>query len=150
MEKIDEIRNAIAEKIAALPGIGRVHTFERFAASEKGFRALYESNGRVLGWNVRRVNTKVRRENCMWVHIHTWSIKCFSGIDDAAESELVFDRLVEAVRRAFQEDINLGGIVESTDEGGLSGIQVEDSGPVMFSGVLCHSARLSLTTRHRN
>ena len=148
MEKIDEIRNAIAEKIAAVPNIGRVHTFERFSASEKGFRALYESVGRVLGWNVRRVAKKVRRENGMWVHIHTWGIKGFSGIDDAAESELVFDRLVEAVGEAFRSDVNLGGIVESTEDGETSGIQVEDSGPVMFSGVLCHSARLKLVTRH--
>jgi hypothetical protein len=33
------------------------------------------------------------------------------------------------------------------DEGD-AGVQVPESGPVMFAGVLCHAARLTLATRH--
>jgi len=151
MPTLDDIRNAIATKIAAVPNIGQVHGYERFAKAEKDFRTLYASADRILGWNVRRAS---RKETSLamgrWDITNKWQIKGFLSLDDAAESELVFDRLVEAICDAFRADENLGGIVDTTvmENPNVSGIQVEDSGPVMFSGVLCHSARLTLFTRH--
>lgn len=151
MPTLDEIRNAIAVRIAAVPNVGKVHAFERFAKAEKEFRTLYESSGKILGWNVRRVTKKTASPALgRWQVTNGWQIKGFMSLDDAGNSELVFDNLVEEIGEAFRLDETLGGLIDGTvlDSPDVSGIQVDDSGPVMFAGVLCHSARLALYTRH--
>lgn len=68
------------------------------------------------------------------------------SLDDETQSELAFDNLIEAARDAFREDETIGGAVETTTVDGQAGLQLDDSGPSMFAGVLCHHARLSLAT----
>ncbi len=149
MPTLDDIRTAIAAGISSVPGVGMVHTFERFAKANSEFRPLYESAGKILGWNVRRVRTEEKSDAAgQWMVTHTWSIKGFMGLDDGGDSELVFDRLVEAIRDRFRADETLGGVVDTTVVEDVAGIQVDDSGPVMFAGVLCHSVKLRLVTRH--
>lgn len=147
---LDEIRTAIAAGIAAVPDVGMVHAFERFAKNESKFRTLYESGGKILGWNVRRVKTSEKSDALgRWMVTHYWAIKGFMSLDDEGDSELVFDRKIEAIGERFRTDETLGGVVDTTViEEDVAGIQVEDSGPVMFAGVLCHSAKLGLVTRH--
>lgn len=151
MPILDQIRNAIAAKLASVTDIGKVHAFERFAKGEKDFRTLYEHNGQVRGWNIRRL-TKAETSPALGVTsvLNKWRISGFMSLEDSAGSELVFDNLVEAVCDAFRNDETLGGLIAGTvmDNPNVAGIQVEDSGPVMFAGVLCHSARLVLYTWH--
>jgi hypothetical protein len=82
--------------------------------------------------------------------LNRWRISGFMSLEDSSASEIVFDNLVEAVCDAFRSDETLGGLIAGTvmDSPNVAGIQVEDSGPVMFAGVLCHSARLVLYTWH--
>lgn len=151
MPTLDDIRNAIVTTIATVPNIGHVHGFERFAKAEKDFRTLYESGGKILGWNVRRISkTETSGAIGRWSVTNKWLIKGFMGLDDSGNSEPIFDRLIEAIGDAFRIDETLGGVVDSTvlENPNVAGIQVEDAGPVMFAGVLCHSARLALFTRH--
>ena len=150
MSTLATIRAAIVAKLNAIPNIGQVHDYERFARAEKDFRALYETSGKILGWNVRRAQ---KIEHSPYMHrtmlTNSWQIRGFQGLDDAGRSEIAFDDLVEAIGDAFRDDITLGGVVETTiREDGTAAIQVEDSGPVMFCGVLCHSATLKLYTIH--
>lgn len=151
MPTLADIRNAITTKITGVSGVGKVYDFERFAKAEKDFRTLYESGGRILGWNVRRISKTETSGNIgVWVVTNKWQIKGFMSLDDSAGSELVFDGLIEAIGDAFRADETLSGVVASTalESPDVAGIQVEDAGPVMFAGVLCHSARLALYTRH--
>ena len=148
MPTIDEIRNAIVGKLDTVPGIGNVHAFERFSKAEKDFRVLYEAGGKILGWNLRRVSRNESAKNYRHDVINVWRITGFMSFDDASSSELFFDNLIEKIVDAFRDDEALGGIVTTTDVEDSFGIQLIDSGPVMFAGVLCHSARLELKTRH--
>jgi hypothetical protein len=144
-------RDAIAAKMATVPNIGKVHVFERFAKAEKEFKAFYEYQGQIRGWNIRRIT---RSENSQALGIsnvvNKWRISGFMSMSDADHSELVFDDLIEAVCEVFRADETLGGLIAGKwlQNPNVAGIQVEDSGPVMFSGVLCHSARLILYTWH--
>jgi len=73
------------------------------------------------------------------------------SLDDADSTELTFDTLIESIRDAFRDDDSLGGLIFSTvidNKSNQAGVQVDETAPVLFAGVLCHSARLSLTTRH--
>lgn len=146
-----QIRNAIAAVISGVTDIGKVHKFERFSKGEKDFRTQYDYNGQVRGWNVRRIS---RSETPVAVGVHNvisrWRISGFMSLSDADESELVFDTLLDDLCSAFRADETLGDVVASTvlDNPNVAGLQIEDAGPVMFAGVLCHSARGILHTWH--
>lgn len=153
MSTLAQIRAAIAAKLRAVTDIGQVHDWERYAAQQGDFRGLYttEIGGvkQVRGWHLRRIATSetspaVGRN----VVTHEWEIRGFCALDDARQTETVFDTLIEAVRDAFRLDETLGGVVASTVTEEIAGAQVEESLPVLFAGVLCHSVRLRLATRH--
>ncbi len=154
MPTLTQIRDAIAAKMATVTGIGLVHKYERFAKGEKDFRAFYEYNGQIRGWNIRRI-TRSETSKMMGSAdvINRWRIRGFMSMSDADASELAFDGLVEGLCAAFRADETLGGLIASTvmpTMGDIAGLQEEDSGPVMFAGVLCHSASLILYTWHIN
>lgn len=144
-----DIRAAIVAVLQTVPGIGRVQSYERYAKDMPGLKALYADNGLLLGWHVRRIGLaeqgKIQPRS---VEYTRWRIQGVMAIDDGAASELVFDDLVEAIRDAFRANDTLQGTVAqcSLPDGSAAGIQLDDAGPVMFAGVLCHGARLSLNT----
>lgn len=150
MSKLDDIRAAIVAKVNTVPGIGQVHNYERYAKQASAFISLYESSGRVLGWNVRRVRKTQVGPTFGHVEVaNEWEIKGFMALNDVSSSEISFDNLVESIGDAFLGDITLGGVVDSlAKEDGTQGIQVLESAPVMFNGVLCHMAKLQLFTLH--
>ena len=145
-----QIRDAIKAKLEGIAGIGIVHKKERLAARVADLKALYVSNGQLLGWHIRRVATsEVSPAIGRYTTDHRWQIRGFMAIDDAADSEIVFDELIESIRAAFRADETLGGTIGGTQAPPPTiGAQLIESGPVMFADVLCHGARLQLMTRH--
>ena len=80
-----------------------------------------------------------------------WLIRGYLALDDGFESELVFDRLIDRMTSAFRGSLRAAEAekrLADTGEGESTGLQLEDAGPVMFAGVLCHAARISLATTH--
>lgn len=149
-------REALVALIASVPEVGLVHARERYAASEADFRAMYlftPTGGaqQVRGWWVRRSATAEHAiNNLRTVSVVTWTVRGYMSFNDAQASELVFDELVEAIRSAVRADATLGGAcpIGPLKDGDdvTDGVQVTDAGPVMFAGVLCHSAVLQLKT----
>lgn len=153
MPTVEQIRDAIVAKLSAVADIGKVHGFERYAVQAGEMKALYVATiaGRdqLRGWFVRRMTTQETSPVLGRYHIkHTWQIRGYMALEDVAVSEKTFDSLIEAIRDAFRSDENLGGVVSTTVNEEGAGIQVEESVPVLFAGVLCHSVRLRLTTIH--
>lgn len=142
------IRAAIASTLLGVDGIGLVHRYERYAKRNEDLKALYVDGGQLLGWHIRRVSTRESSEELgRWVTVHVWEIKGFRAIEDGEASELAFDDLVEDIRTEFRAHDTLAGAVDSCIVGQEAGIQVRESGPVLFAGVLCHYVRLGLNTR---
>ena len=145
-------RAAIVAALRAVPGIGAVHDHEPYANQNTTLRALYvvqtDDGEQLRGWYVRRVSFRVVRNGCGLPRVFTtWQIRGFMALAEEAGSELAFDALVDAVRGAFDADPSMGGAVLSTlSADGEVGAQLSASGPVMFAGVLCHAADLTLTT----
>lgn len=147
------IRTAIASMLSAIPNIGRVHTYERYAKAEKDFRAVYAQAAQVRGWNVRRKGIWQSSPALgRWVVTCQWEIRGLMSISDAEASELEFDSLIDLAQEAFRNDETVLGTVSTTVLGEAAddpaGLQLVESEPALFCGVLCHSARLSLFTRH--
>lgn len=147
-------RAAIVALLASVPDIGIVHDRERYAANEAAFRDLYlyrsgTPEAQLRGWWVRRVATFEASPHVgRTLNVHTWSIRGYTAFRDGEATELVFDALIEQFRALVRTDPTLGGACEvgPLGENEPDGVQVTDAGPVMFAGVLCHSALLQLKT----
>lgn len=153
---VEQIRAALVALIGGVPDIGVVNDYERYAERASDMQRLYVATidgvDQLRGWFVRRLATIEQDISATaggrYVVRHTWRIQGYMALNDANASEKTFDTLIEAVRAALRADINLGGLVSSTETPDQAGAALEDSSPVLFAGVLCHSARLSLTTTH--
>ncbi|MEJ1353092.1 MAG: hypothetical protein RPU39_00185 [Candidatus Sedimenticola sp. (ex Thyasira tokunagai)] len=149
MADMETVRAAIVAKLEGVADIGKVHSYERYSKKLSHLTTLYKAtDGRLKGWQVRRVNTKESSASLgRWTRTYRWKIRGLMALDDADQSELLFDALIERICSEFRTDDSLGGVVDSCIVGQEAGIQVEGSNPVMFAGVLCHSASLALNTR---
>jgi len=149
----ERIRAALVALLQSVPGMGAVHNYERFSKSPKDFQALYLQGQDIRGFYVRRQSYRELPHSSTRNKVRTrWLIRGFASLVDAEASELAFDRLLDDMAAAVRtrpvlldaEDNALGHTV--TNDG--AGLQLEESGPVMFAGVLCHGATFSLTTEH--
>lgn len=146
------IREAIRVRMAAIPDIGMVHAYQRYAKNMNTLRNFYESatHNQIRGWFIQRLTTEetgqVQPDS---VEIIGWRIQGFMSLDDGGATDLTFDALVEAVRDKFRGDDTLGGAVSQITippNGSAAGVQVDDYGPALFAGVLVHMAKLRLNT----
>lgn len=150
---IAAVRVQIVARLSGIPDIGVVQPYERYAADLVRLKQFYWSSAhnQLRGWYVRRIGTaEIGNVLSRTIEVARWRIVGVMALDDAAGSELVFDDLIESVRNAFAQDETVGGTVDQCtppdNPDGPTCLQLEDSGPVMFAGVLCHACRLGLTT----
>lgn len=149
---VESHRAAIVAKLRTVADVGRVHDLEPLGRTEAEFQDLYlytlpDGSQQLRGWFVRRVRTTETLGGVgRTINEHTWTLRHFMSLDSAQRSEITFDTLVETVRRAFRNDLTLGGAVEPGPIQRPTGMSLTDSTPVMFVGVLCHSATLSYST----
>lgn len=156
MSKLAQIRTAMVATVAAVPGAGVVHAYERYIRGDDKFKQLYlytPPGGvqQLRGWWLRRVRTAESSPNVSpeTRNVHTWHLRAFMALNDEAASELVFEEMVEAVRDALRADPTFGGVADQgplNDGDNTDGAQVVDVGPVTFCGALCHSALLEMKT----
>lgn len=155
MSALATTRLALFELLASVPGIGRVHDRERYVRDEAKFRQLYLArfNGadQLRGWWFRRSATaEVTLGVGRRMEVHTWQIRGYMALNDDEGSELAFDELIEGLRDAVRTTADDHGSdvpwQPAPFDSPTDGLQVLDSGPVLFCGVLCHSALLELKT----
>ena len=142
------VRAAIVALVETVDAIGKVHAYQRFAGKNDDLRSLYTVDGEVRGWHVQRVSARRRRLGSgRELVTSTWAVTGFLSFVDAEASELVMDGLVEEIVSAERADPTLGGLVRGLPVDEAAGFQLLDAAPVMFAGLLCHRARLSLFTQ---
>ena len=152
----DAVRAWIVETLEGVEGFGRVHCHERAAARDAALRALYQppGGGPLAGGFVRRVSrvderaggARVWRVAARW-RVQAW--RAFADAGGAAASERVLDAALDRAAAAFRgafRDAERRGLLARADTGG--GLRIDAAAPALFAGVLCHGARLSLTTTH--
>lgn len=156
---LETIRAAIGAHLLAVPDIGVVHPYERYARTEKSMAELFmwQPSGvpapprELRGWFVRRTGEGYFADTSTSDEVRIdWQIRGFMALRDDGATELLFDHLVNAVRNRFLSDVTLGGLLDAVvARGEALGPQLVESGPYMFCGVLCHGARLAWTTKFR-
>lgn len=155
MSELATTRAALLALLAGVPGIGQVHDRERYSRDEAKFRQLYvirvSGAEQLRGWWFRRTATsEVTLGVGRRLEVHTWQIRGYMALADDAGSELVFDGLIEALRDAVRTTADYPGSnvpwQPAPFDSPTDGMQVLECGPVLFCGVLCHSALLELKT----
>ena len=155
MSTVATIRAAILDVLQAVTDIGVVNDFERYTQAMSDLRTqcvtTIGADEQLRGWHIRRLSyreTLVDSER--WSVLTQWRIRGFMALSDAAGTEKTFDDLIDAAADAFRADPTLGGVVFSTlnPQSDETGLQLVQSRPVLFAGVLCHSAELNLYTQH--
>jgi len=152
---LEQIRAAIGAVMNAVPNIGIVHPYERYAKREPDLATLYfwsaDDHPRQLrGWIIRRVATRELDHSTAKTRVEVdWEIRGWMSLVDETQSEIVMDGLVEELRNAFRRDPTLGGLLDAPIVAGQPvGPQLVESQPYMFAGILCHGVRLTLTTAY--
>lgn len=149
---LSQHRAALVTLFGSVPEVGLVHPEEPYAKTQAAFQALYQwtdpasGEKQVRGWFLHRLRTLEQELGVGRVmNVHTWRIRGFMTLESLTSGQ-VFDELIESMRDAFRADPTLGGVAQPGPVGQPGGVQVVESGPVVFSGVLCHSAQLELKT----
>lgn len=149
MATTNELRARIKEVMLRVTDVGVVHEYERYAKNEAAMKGFYQYNDHLRGWFIRRVRQQ-RSSNALgsWTITTRWEMRGWLSLNDEAATEQTMDELVDALAAQFQLDEELGGLTDSIVVGNEAGVQLEDSGPYLFAGVLCHGVKLALVTRH--
>jgi len=143
------IREKIKAILDGVDGVGRVHSFERYGRHLIDLKKLYAQDDAVLGFYIRRVGFRRRKTSENTIEVVTrWQIRGFASLVDEDETGIAFDELIDSLVAAFDLDETIGGAVVTTVTDAQAGLQLEDAGPAMFCGHLCHSAELALQTVH--
>ena len=124
MPALNEIRTAIADKILSAAPAVAAHDYERYTKSMSDLAAMYKAAdsldanaARLNGYHVRRVSTReVLVDTGRWSVWHRWRIRGIMSLDDADETEKLFDEQIETIRTAFRDDEDLGGLIFGTTD----------------------------------
>ncbi|WP_299378828.1 hypothetical protein [uncultured Kiloniella sp.] len=146
---LSQIRTAIANTLKTVSGIGLVHEFQRYSTNNSAFKDFFLQDDKVLGWYITRITRREQPYSSGYNKVvNTWEIRGFMSLIDGEQSEITAQNLIENIIQAFRGDETLGDLIDTTIVDNQAGLQMEEFIPVMFAGVLCHSIRFSLLTRH--
>lgn len=174
--KYKQIGEAIADELRQVPGIGRVHAFQRYAHDLAKYLDLFRTEaaggspaggqGRILGWIVTReaasegLGSLASSQAGGFVpaglnrRVHTFLLFGVMGLEDGAGSELVFQDLIEAVCDRFRDD----DVLRLRDASGAARVstlerlhppQVDAVDVRAFGPALCHAAELRVQAIER-
>jgi len=73
---------------------------------------------------------------------HDFYLRGYYGLEDAKETELLFNKIVDGVCEAFRPQGSLDGIIELIEP-----VQVSDIDYRELHGVLCHFAECTITVQ---
>jgi hypothetical protein len=145
-QKIFEIvadQQGLTEVSCSSQAMGMVHLYERWAADWNVFLGYFRDpeTGRIFGSEIRRAARRGQKLSAMEEQItHTFIIKSYLAVQDADQTELLFNQKLEELAARFRHNQTLNG---SCDD--ASALSVETIDERMFGGVLCHYAESSIS-----
>lgn len=137
-------RQELFDTLSGVAGIGKVYDFERWCADWNTFLNLFKNDdGRILGWEISRKSGVGSYLNQVEEEIdHVFEIHGYLPVNDAGQSEKVFNALIEDVRAAFRTAMTLGGLNSYPQ-----GFRVGTIDTRMFGNVLCHYCEITIPVR---
>lgn len=130
------IRTKIKEIIERVPDRGPVHLYGRWSADWPKFLAQFQDQAskRILGWEITRRSAPGQYLNTVEEQVDAqYKIRGYMGLQDADQTELLFNTMIDLIREEFRKDMAMGG-----QNLGPQGFNVETIDERSFGGVLCH------------
>ena len=140
-----EIRTEIKNLLETVPGIGKIHDFERWTTDWKKFLSYFkDSDNKINGWVITRAESQEHRHatNAVNFSTHRFIIMGYYGLKDSQESEKAFQDLIEGVRSVLRTHDNLNGSCLTSDPP-----QVKVLSPHLFGGILTHQCEIQLRVK---
>ena len=145
------VRAAILARLQAVTGIPSVYDYLRNLSDEATLKAIaLDVGGRIHFWQFGLAQDsplEAKRYAAGETRVRArWELHGYYAVNDAAATEKTFDTEAAAVFDAFEaspKKLQVAG-ADVTIESGPA--QRQQGGHVMFGTVLCHYARMSLTT----
>jgi len=137
-----EIRTEIKNLLETVPGIGKVHDFERWTADWKTFLSFFQdSSGKINGWTITRTRAdeRLRAVGAVNTRTHRFVIRGYYGLKDSLESEKTFQDLIEAICEVLRKNNDLNGSCLRSDPPQLAKVF---HGTV--AGILIHMCHIHL------
>ncbi len=143
---LEAIRQQIRVIASGVPGVGRIHDYERFSAEYSKFLELFKVDGRINGFmffRIQRIERFLAAGESEIAHVFRFRRLC--GLEDAEATGIAFDDHVEDLCSAFnlRDDLNESCDTINPDWGpmqGMRGPQIETIDIRKFGSVLCHFA----------
>jgi len=135
-------RQNVFEIVSAVPNVGVVHDYERWAADWNKFIELFRdpATSTIRGWEICRTAMPSETiSNIEESRTHGFVVKGYMGVNDSAATEKTFNGLIDAICNAFKGNHTLFGTC--TDAGPMSAEVIDTR---MFGAVLCHYAELKI------
>lgn len=145
---LDNMISAVAAILATVTGIGNVHSYLRWNASDAGFKTLFVKSGKINAWEVTRESTPEAVDVAGGASLdgHQLIIHGYYGVDDSANTERTFQMLIEAIRAEFQTNRRLnpgtGNVAHDSDR-----MKVRLVDHRSFHGHLVHHCEILLYAR---
>ncbi|MBI5789300.1 MAG: hypothetical protein HZA78_10640 [Candidatus Schekmanbacteria bacterium] len=143
---LNNIRTEIKALLETVPGIGKVHDFERWTIDWQKFLEFFKTaDNKINGWTITRsVSTENNQSVGTNIRTHQILIKGYYGLKDAVESEKAFQNLIEAVCDVLRShnDLNASCLKSGPP-------QVSKVYPRPFGGVLVHVCNIQLAVQER-
>ena len=137
------IADQIANTLAAVPNVGRVHKYIRLIMDREKLDelALDPSQDRVAVWMMHResVSEELLSTNQETEIHHPFVVLGYLGFKDEDATELIFQQLIDDIREAFRPVNTLNDVVELRFMVQARSIDYAD-----LHGVLCHRAELTI------
>lgn len=136
------IRQKIFETLSAVPNVGKVHDYERWAVDWGKFIEFFKHTaaGRIQGWEICRTGMPSEKiSNIEESRTHHFVVKGYMAVNDAQATEKTFNGIIEAICDEFKGNHTLDGTC--LDAGPVSAEVIDTRS---FGSVLCHYAELKI------
>jgi hypothetical protein len=145
---IPEIVDAIVAILGGVSGIGAVYGQERQSRSYVEWLALMTTGGILNGWTVSREKTEPFEDNESTLrNAHSYKIKGYYQIDDAAASEKTFQALVDLICQAFYGNETITGSALNSEPVQVDFVGIRELAPE--TNYFLHYVELSLPVDER-
>jgi hypothetical protein len=140
------VRNAVAAKVEAVAGVGKVYRYLRLVDNEDAIAADMVADGRLHYWSISpAVADPLIRERHPCAHAkitYQFDVHAFYAFENSGETQEAFTDVVLAVINDFETgDKKLNGVVEVAECGPLQWRQCDER---LLANVLCHHAAFGL------
>ena len=150
MATVTGILTNIKDRMSSVVGIGRVHSYWRWAHQDVDFNGFAVTGGHVNFWQIRRKSTReFWKTSFQYDRQHEIEFFGAYSLKDDTPTEPVFQGIVERVAAVFRTTAGrtLGDTISSLSEGHEGGLRIVSIQEEMVFSVLCHVCRARLSVR---